>query len=224
MSSCILIIGESGTGKSTSIRTLKPDETYIIEVIEKPLPFKNKYKKTLTDKNGTKIIGNIFVGAEYSKIIKAIQHIDKERPEIKNLVIDDFQYMMAAEFMEKATEKGYQKFTELAQHTWEVIREAQYARPDLLFFFLTHSDLDQNGKYKVKTIGKLLDEKITLEGLFTVVLHALIREGQYEFLTQHDGTHVAKSPIDLFDKKLIPNDLQYVKERLDHYYGQDIPQ
>jgi AAA domain-containing protein len=219
MSTSILVIGESGSGKSTSARNLDSSETYFIKVIDKPLPFKNKYKKTSGDK-----VGNLFISDNHAEIIKCINHINEKRPEIKNIVIDDFQYIMANEFMRKSDEKGYQKFTDLAKNTWEILNAIPYSRHDLLFFILTHSELDANGKYKAKTIGKMLDEKITLEGLFTVVLHSIVKDDRYFFLTQNDGLHIAKSPIDLFENRYIENDLLFVKTQIDSYYNQDIPQ
>lgn len=222
MSTSILIIGESGTGKSTSIQLLDPAETFILAVVKKPLPFKHAYKKAVKNTDGV-LEGNYSVVDQYDTIISLIQHISKKRPEIKTIIIDDFQYIMANEFMRSAQEKGYQKFTDIAAHTWEILNSVQYCRDDLNVFMLTHSQEDNNGKYKAKTIGKMLDEKISLEGLFTVVLHTLVIDGKHVFLTQNDGTHLAKSPVGMFPTKFIPNDLQAVKSAIDNFYT-DIPQ
>lgn len=214
----VLVLGESGTGKSTSLRNLACEETFLILVIDKPLPFRSKYKKWEQDKDGnTK--GNMCITDNYSNIIKIINYINLKMPEIKNIVIDDFQYIMANEFMRRSTERGYDKFTEMAKQVWEVIDSIKNSRPELTVFILSHSDQDANGKFKMKTIGKLLDEKITVEGLFTIILHTQINEGRYNFLTQNDGRYIAKSPIDLFTDKYIDNDLKIVKEAIASYYS-----
>lgn len=223
MSTPVMIVGESGSGKSTSMRNLNPEETYLILVIDKPLPFRNKYKKSVTTAEG-KIPGNLYVSDKYNDIIAAIKYINKNRPEIKNIVIDDFQYIMANEFMRRVNETGYKKFTDLAKNIWEIVCEVHECREDLVVFFLTHSELCQDGKYKAKTVGKMLNDQVTLEGMFTIVLHAMVSQDRWAFLTQNDGSHIAKSPLDMFDEKLIQNDLQYVKQKIDGYYNIDIPQ
>lgn len=223
MSITTLIIGESGSGKSTSIRTLNPKETFVINVLDKPLPFKG-YKKNYHSITKENLDGNYIASDDYNKIIRTIRYISDEMPNIKNVIIDDFQYVMAAEFMRRAREKGYEKFTELAQHIWEIIKEAEHSREDLYFFFLSHNELNDAGKYKFKTIGKMLDEKITVEGMFTVVLHAIIEENRYKFLTQNNSTYIAKSPMGMFLESAIDNDLNMVKENMIKYYEEDIDQ
>src|ERR1700744_3002379 len=158
MSNLTLIIGESGTGKSTSIRTLDPKETFIINVLDKPLPFKGGRKSYVvaTQNNPN---GNYSSTDNYEKIILQIKYINNKRPDIKNVILDDIQYLMANEFMRRARETGYNKFTEIAQHFWSVIEESAKCRDDLYFFFLSHSDTDQFGKARCKTIGKMLDDK-----------------------------------------------------------------
>lgn len=223
MSISVLVIGESGSGKSTSIRNLNPKETYIISIINKPLPFRNKYKKTV-EKDGEKIVGNMFISDDYRVIIKGIDYINNERPEVKSIIIDDFQYIMANEFMSRANEKGYDKFTEITMHVNKILEKIRSCREDLSIFILSHSEANESGKHKAKTIGKMLDDKITLEGLFTVVLYAKASQGKYMFLTQNDGSHIAKSPMGMFDNVEIDNDLNIVKQKIDAYYGEDIPQ
>lgn len=220
MSNTSLIIGESGTGKSTSLASLNPAETFIINVLDKPLPFKG-YKKNYIQLTPDGKIGNYYASDDYFKLIKVIKHINENRPEIKNLIIDDWQYTMCNEFMRRATETGFTKFTEIGQHAWSIIRELTSCRADLYCFVLSHSDSDANGRMKCKSIGKMLDEKITIEGMFTVVLHTQIMDGAYRFLTQNDGSYVAKSPAGMFEDKYIPNDLKYVKEKMHLYYEDD---
>lgn len=216
----VLIIGESGTGKSTSLRNLKAQETFIIAVIDKPLPFRNSYARVKNENE--KLTKNISVTDDYQAIVDRINHVSKNMPHIKNLIIDDFQYVMANEFMAKALEKGYDKFTQMAVHVNSILTAIRNGRHDLQVYILSHSE-EKDGRYKVKTIGKMLDEKITIEGLFTVVLHTKVIENKYCFITQNDGVHIAKSPLDMFEHSKIPNDLQYVKEKIDQFYNADIP-
>lgn len=222
MSNTSLIIGESGTGKSTSLSRLDPKETFIINVLDKPLPFKG-YKKNYIKISGWEDkVGNYYASDNYAQIIKCIKVVNETRPDIKNLIIDDWQYTMCNEFMRRATETGFTKFTEIGQHAWQIIKTLTDCREDMYCFVLSHSDTDANGKYKCKSIGKMLDEKITIEGMFTIVLHTQIRDGHYRFLTQNDGFHIAKSPQGMFEDKYIGNDLAFVKEKMNNYYYEDI--
>lgn len=221
MSNTLLIMGESGSGKSTSIRNLNPKETFIINVIDKPLPFKG-FKKNYTCLSADGKTGNYYATDDYNSIIRVINGINKNRLDIKNLIIDDWQYTMCNEFMRRATERGYDKFTEIGQHAWNIIRNLTLCREDLECYVLSHTDVDSNGKIKCKTIGKMLDDKITVEGMFTIVLHALIMDGNYKFLTQNDGTHIAKSPMSMFQDKYIDNDLSFVKLKMKNYFEEDI--
>jgi ABC-type dipeptide/oligopeptide/nickel transport system ATPase component len=221
MANTVLVIGESGTGKSTSIRNLDPKETFIINVVGKALPFRG-YKSKYTNISPDWTTGNYVACDEAEKIIKAIEFINGRRPDIKNIIIDDFQYTMANEFMRKAVEKGYEKFTKIGQNAWMIINALSRCRDDLECFVLSHSEIDVNGKVKCKTIGKMLDDKITLEGMFTIVLHTIVEAGNYRFLTQNDGVHIAKSPMGMFEDKYIANDLQYVKQHIADYMNEDI--
>ena len=221
MSNTILIIGESGSGKSSSIRNLNHEETVIINVLDKPLPFKG-YKKKYISKSTEERKANIFSTDKSSTIINAIQTVNKDRNEIKNIVIDDFQYVMANAFLTRALERGYDKFTEIGQNAWQIIRSLQSCRDDLRCFVISHSDVDQFGKSRCKTIGKMLDDKICLEGMFTIVFHSLSQDGKYKFLTQNDGVHVAKSPMGMFELKYIDNDLNEINKKIDEYFNDDI--
>lgn len=221
MSNMSLIIGESGTGKSTSIRNLDPKETFIINIVNKPLPFrgfKNSY--TLVSPDGT--TGNYYASDNYSYIEMVIKKINAKRPDIKNLIIDDFQYLMSNEFMSRAMERGFDKFSEIGQHAWSIIQLLPTLRDDLDCFVLSHSEPNEHGKMKLKTIGKMIDEKVTIEGRFTVVLQTEMKDGDYQFITQGDARHIAKSPMGMFEKRNIPNDLAFVKEKMSAYYNEDI--
>lgn len=222
MSNAVLIIGESGTGKSTAIRNLDPKTTFIINILDKPLPFRG-YKSSYKPISGwSDKEGNYFFSDDWQRIIRCIQMVDKERPEITTLILDDAQYLMANEYMRRAKEVGYAKFVELAQHVWTVINTLNSCRSDLFTFVLSHNETDQNGKSKCKTIGKMLDEKITLEGMFTIVFHSLVMDKQYKFLTQNDGYHVAKSPLGMFSTEMIDNDLLPIIEIMKSYMNEDI--
>ncbi|KYC52649.1 MAG: hypothetical protein AMQ22_00699 [Candidatus Methanofastidiosum methylothiophilum] len=222
MSQIIVIYGESGTGKSTSIRTLDQKETFIINVIGKPLPFKGwKNQYTLRTKETG---GNMLISDNSQNIVSILTNIDKKMPEIKNIIIDDFQYTMGNEFMRRATEKGYEKFTQIGQNAWNIINQAIALRDDIKVFFLTHSDTDEFGRSKIKTIGKMLDDKICIAGMFTIVLYSTILDDRYVFLTQSTQSAMAKSPLGMFDDKVIDNDLSYVISKMNEYEIEDIKQ
>jgi len=220
MSNTILVIGQSGSGKSTSLRNLDPKTTFIINVLDKPLPFKafKKNYQPCTSKNKK---GNYFTTNDWSHVVKCIEMVNKERPEITTLVIDDWQYILSYEFMRRVSEKGFDKFSELANHGWSTINACLGTRDTLTNFILSHSDVDATGRSKCKTIGKMLDEKITIEGLFTTVLHSRVVDGQYLFQTQYDGEFLAKSPMGMFEEHLIPNDLVAVKNAVENYFNEE---
>ena len=215
MSNTVLVIGQSGSGKSTSLRNLDPKTTFIISVLDKPLPFKG-YKKLYNEENK-----NFFCSDDYRQIIKYIEAITERRPDITTLVIDDAHFLMANEFMLRACEKGFDKFSEMAQHMWMVMCAITSTRQDLTCFVLSHNEIDNVGMSKPKTVGKMLDDKITLEAMVTVCLHTMVKDGEYKFLTQNDGSHVCKSPIGMFDEALIDNDLQVVKENIENYFNDE---
>lgn len=221
MSNTVLVIGQSGSGKSTSLRNLDPKTTFIINVLDKPLPFRGfkKSYKAITKENKT---GNYYTTHDWAMVVRCIDMVNKERPDITTLVIDDWQYILSYEFIKRASEKGFDKFSDLANHGWSTMNACTTGtRPSLTTFILAHSDMDQMGRSKLKTIGKMLDEKITLEGLFTTVLHSRIVDGDYMFQTQDDGDFLAKSPMGMFEEFLIPNDLLVVKEAVENYFSDE---
>ena len=220
MSTIVLVYGESGTGKSTSIKPLPENETYIINVLGKPLPFKgwkNKYREEkVKEKNK-----NLLVTDDAATICKCLLTISKEKPEIKHIIIDDFQYIMCNEFMRRALEKGYEKFSQIGQSAWNIIMQASSLRSDLKIFFLTHSDTDMTGKTKVKTIGKMLEDKVCIEGMFTMVFYSTKIDDKYVFLTQTQDNISAKTPHEMFSDKFIDNDLMSISNKIDLYDKED---
>jgi len=225
MAASVLVIAESGSGKSTSIRSLDPKETVIINIANKPLPFrgwKSKYK--LLDKANPD--GNLLNVSSGPGVFKAMQHVSDKMPHIKQLVIDDWQYMSSFEYFDKANEKGYDKFTQIAANLAQVAKLPKDLREDLTVFFLTHAeestDINGNRKVKAKTVGKMIDNALTLEGLFSIVLFGKIRKEDdgtlhYGFETQNNGENTCKSPMGMFEDSFIPNDLQYVKDAIVAY-------
>lgn len=201
MAIVVMILGESGTGKSASLRKFKPQDVAIVNVIGKPLPFRSRGFDTLNSDN-------------YGEIRNYISSTDK-----KSIVIDDAQYLMANEFMRRAREKGYEKFTEIGQAFWDLINYCRKLPDDVIVYFLQHTETGADGStVKAKTIGKMLDEKVTLEGMFSIVLRTNVNEGVYSFTTQNCGTDTVKSPVGMFESDLIPNDLKAVDDHIREYY------
>lgn len=222
----IAIVGESGTGKSTSLRNLNPEETFIISTTGKPLPFRAWKKKYIPIKiEGKNVSGNYYVSSKWDQILKILQIIDKMMPNIKQVIIDDFQYVLSYEFVDRATEVGYTKFSELAQHAMEILRYSEKMREDCKMIFLTHSENvgdNVNPKFVIKTVGKLLSEKVTLEGLFTYIFFTKVSEGdsgrmEYKLITNSNGTCVAKTSLGMFDDLEIDNDLNEIIQVIDAY-------
>lgn len=220
MSNAILVLGKTGSGKSTSIENLDPSETFIINVVGKDLPFRGGRKKYSKDQN------NYFATSDNKAIIQVMKQISDQASKIKTIIIDDFQYVMSYEFMARAKETGFNKFTEIAEHAFNIINTAKNLREDLTVIFLTHVEENTDGlgqtSYKIKTIGKLLDEKITIEGLFTVVLMSKIDKDQdgkvqYVFETKGDTNTTVKTPKGMFETETIPNDLKLVIEKMEEY-------
>lgn len=225
MAQGILVIAESGAGKSTSVETLDPKETFIINVANKPLPFKGwKKKYLLWSKDNPS--GNLYTGSSAQQIEACLGYINTKRPEIKTIVIDDFQYMSSFEFFDRSDEKGYEKFTQIGANLARIARMPKDLREDLSVIFLTHAeestDLEGKRKFKAKTIGRMVDEKLSLEGLFSIVLFGKVKKDKdgnirYVFETHNNGENTCKSPKGMFPTFEIPNDLAYVKKAIQDY-------
>lgn len=198
-----LILGESGSGKSVSMRNFKKEDVGILNVASKPLPFRNT--------NGLVTVNK----ATYSMIKGVVTS-----PNRLSYVIDDAQYLMAFESFDKANITGYAKFTEMAKNYEEMLRVIQEdTSPDTIVYVMQHIDTDENGKIKAKTLGKMLDQQLTIEGLFSIVLLAKADERRHYFVTQSDGTNPCKSPMGMFDEVEIDNDLKMVDDTIREYYN-----
>jgi hypothetical protein len=220
MSNAVLILGESGTGKSTSIRNLPSNETFVLNVIGKPLPFRGgltKYKKLSSDG----MEGNYYATDEAESILRVINLVNQKRLDIKYLVIDDFGYSITNSFMRKATQRGYDKYTEIGLATFTILDKINVLRDDLYCFIMMHSDIDQQGRHKPKTVGKMIDQYVNIEGKFSYVFHSLVADGDYRFLTNNDGQHMAKTPLGMFANQYIPNDLLGVAEGINNYFKEE---
>ena len=224
MAQSILVIADSGSGKSTAIRGLNPEETFVINVAAKGLPFKG-WKKDYTPISKDNPKGNLSNVSSAGGIMKAMRHINDNMTHIKNIIIDDFQYMASFEYFDRAKEKGYDKFTDIATNIASVAKLPKDMRDDLNIYYLTHpEEVTRNGSVfiKAKTVGKMIDNSLTLEGLFTIVLFGkVIKQDdgtfQYGFETQTDGDNSCKSPLGMFEERFIPNCLQYVNDKIKAY-------
>jgi len=209
----VMILGESGSGKTTSLRNINPEEAILIQAVNKPLPFRNEFK--LWDSSTKK--GSIFITDDSATICKCINAFPSYGKKI--IIIDDYQYTMANEYMRRSAETGYTKFTEIAKHAWDIAMAAQSAPNDVRIYLLSHTNTDDQGRIKAKTIGKMLDEKITLEGLFTIVMRAIRVDKKYLFTTQNSGNDTVKTPMGLFQSETIDNDLDAIDKSIQQYYG-----
>lgn len=195
----VLVLGESGSGKSTALRNFNEDEIGVFNVATKPLPFRKKLK----------VVNN----ATYATISKALSN-----PSLKAYAIDDSQYLMAFEEFDRAKETGYGKFTDMALNFSGLVRSCiNSLPPDVIMYFLHHTETTDTGKIKAKTSGKMLDSKLTLEGLFSVVLLCRTDGQRHWFETQSDGFTTAKSPLDMFPRE-IDNDLKLVDTTIREYW------
>lgn len=211
-----MILGQSGRGKSYSMHNLNPEKTLLIQAIKKPLPFKSKgwayYDK---EKAPT---GNIFVSDQSAKIVAVLEK--SKRPIV---VIDDFQYILANEFMRRVLDKetgnaSFAKYNEIARNAWDILMAAGRLDDNRRVYILSHSQEDDSGRTKAKTIGKLLDEKITVEGLFSIVFGSCVINEQFLFSTKNSGSDTVKTPFGMFDETHIPNDLALVDQKICEYY------
>ena len=226
MANVVMLLGKSGTGKSTSVKTLDPKETVVINVLGKRLPFKGSQGMYSSQNN------NLFQRDDYQQIITLLGQIDKSAPHVKNVIIDDMIYVMRKEYFKRAKETGYGKYTELAQHFQQIVSTCEGLRPDLNIFFILHSEDIQSDKtttgYKVSTIGNLVDNQYNPIEVVPMVLYSSVQyddkgQAKYGFYTHRfkEGTVEipAKTPDGMFEEDFIPNDLGYVVKAMNEYYG-----
>lgn len=196
----VLIMGESGSGKSSSLRNFKPEEVAIFNVAGKPFPFRNKFSALTVE--DPKTIMNVL-----------------RKNAMNCYVIDDSQYLMAFKLINKWTEQGYQKYSEVAKDFRDTINTiVKETSDDTIVYFLHHSERMEDGHYKAKTSGRMIDNWLTFEGLFSIVLMAVTDGKKHQFLTQSDGTNTCKSPMEMFQAE-IDNDLKFVDSTIREYYG-----
>ena len=196
----VLVMGESGSGKSASLRNFKPEELGIFNIAGKPFPFRNKFAALTVDDPRT-IMAKL------------------RQNNVNCYVIDDSQYLMAFKLINKWTEQGYQKYSEIAKDFRDLVDTiVQHTSDDTIVYFLHHTEQREDGHYKAKTSGKMIDNWLTLEGLFSIVLMAVTDGKKHQFITQSDGTNTCKSPMEMFDTE-IDNDLKFVDTTIREYYG-----
>ena len=196
----VLILGESGSGKSTSLRNFEEGQIGIFNVASKPLPFRKKLPKV--------------DGASYKTIVKGLSN-----PKLKSYAIDDSQFLLVFESFDRAKENGYGKFTDFALNFYNLVKfVVEQTPPDCIVYFLHHTEKTDDGRTKAKTIGRMLDNQLTVEGMFAIVLLCKTDGTRHYFETQSDGWTTAKSPIDMFEKE-IDNDLAMVDRAIREYWG-----
>lgn len=197
----VMILGESGSGKSRSLKNFEPEEISIFNVAGKPLPFRKELPKAKPK--------------DYTQIKQGMKKSTK-----KSFAIDDSQYLLCFEMFDRVEETGFKKFTDFAVHFYGLIQFVINELPeDVIVYFLHHTETTAEGKIKAKTIGKMLDEKLTIEGLFSVVLLCQTDGERYYFITRNNGYTTVKSPEEMFDTVEIDNDLKFVDQKIREYWN-----
>ena len=203
----VLVIGESGSGKTSSLRNFDRKDVLVFSVSGKRMPFRKKMN-----------VINVRDQSPAERYNTIIDMMGKYQDKVKTFVIDDSQYLMAFEEMDRVYEKGYGKFTELAKHFVDLISGIKPLNDDVIVYLLHHTQENELGKTKAKTIGKMIDDHVTLEGLFEIVLMAKHDDNGYHFITHGGINDTVKSPIDMFKQDIIDNDLRIVDETIREYY------
>ncbi len=210
MSIATLVLGTSGSGKSTSLRNLDPAKTLLIQCIKKPLPFRaTGWRTRITLKSE----GNVIQTSDPVLIERCLRQSHAEI-----VVIDDYQAVMVNELLARSTEKGYDKFTDIAKNAWNVFNAAGDLAEHRRVYILAHTQTDDFGQTKMKTVGKMVDQTLVPEGYFTIVLRTEVINGNYRFATQTNGQDCCKSPISMFADQHIDNDLAFVDDTITDFY------
>ena len=211
MSYACLVLGESGTGKTCSLRNLDPKNTLLIQPVRKPLPFRSAGWKEIKAKGDGH---NILVCSNPQAIINCM----KASP-FDVIVVDDWQYILASMYMAARNVKGFDKFTEIGGAGFDIAKAASELGENKRVYVLAHTTSDEFGNTRIKTLGKLLDDKIVVEGMFTTVLRTHVENGRYLFSTQNSGSDTVKSPMGMFSEQYIENDLAAIDRVICDYYG-----
>lgn len=209
MSIAVLILGPSGSGKSTSMRNLDPASLQLIQPIKKPLPFRNSWQPRNRDNPS----GCVFQTDDPVEVEKAMRRAGRDL-----VIVDDYQAVLTNELMRRSTETGYQKFSDIGRSAWNVFMAAGDLADHQRVYIMAHTQVDELGNVRMKTVGKMVDEKVVPEGYFTIVLRAELVNGQHVFATQTNGQDCAKSPVGMFSDFHIPNDLAAVDAAIVDYY------
>lgn len=210
MSIATLILGSSGSGKSTSLRNLDPAKTLLIQCIKKPLPFRSAgWKVRITLKSE----GNVIQTSDPILIEKLLRTSPHEI-----VIIDDFQAVMVNTLMERSSENGYGKFTDIAKNAWNIFNAAGDLADNRRVYILAHTQTDDFGQVRMKTVGRMVDNTLVPEGYFTIVLKTEVINGNYRFATQTNGQDCVKSPMSLFEDLQIENDLAFVDSKIVNFY------
>lgn len=209
-----LIIGDSGLGKTAAMRNLDPAKTLHIQATPKPLPFPSKNWQPLNRENPN---GSIIVTDDYAKIHRCLDGAPKNGKNV--IVIDDANYLMQNEELRRTEENGYKKYNDMAKNFIGIVDHAQYLDSDTRVYFNMHTQQTPDGKIKPKTTGKFIDEKIILEGLFSIVLRVHCADGRHFYTTRTNGNDPVKTPMAMFNEVEIDNDLQLVDDRIKDFYG-----
>jgi hypothetical protein len=198
----VLLIGQSGSGKSTSLRNFTKEEVAVVNVLGKPLPFKSDIKAPKCD--------------DYASILKAIAGTKK-----KTIVIDDANYLITNEFMNKSSVKGFDKYNEMGNNFFNLINGIKNIEGGKTVYLIMHEDTDENGNIKPKTIGKLLDDKVNIQGMFTVCIRSMFDNGNYIFRLKTNGQDCVKTPFGMFETETMENDLKQFDKVVREYYDLD---
>lgn len=227
MSNIICLAGLSNSGKSTSLKYLEPESTFIVSCTNKQLQipgFRKKYKKVTTNKG--KLVGNWYINNNYDNIKKMLNIVSKTRPEVKVIVLDDANYLLSNETFQNALTKGYEKFTILAKNYYDLIEYCMNLRDDLTVVFVTHIEnfgTDIDPEYRMWTTGKMLTNAINLDGLFSYIIYSeryvsdTDDEVKYRFKTRTDGNDTCRSVSGCFEDKYIEPDMKYVIDTINKF-------